>query len=266
MKTFAGLKQELNNRQKVCIGDIFTDNKTRRIHIMFAEKPCQQMRQTLKAHGFGWYPKQGTWSKNWSAKDEKFARTFVRQCNHVDNVANKTNKTVIIDFPKSNAPKKSVAELEQTKTVKAVADTVKTTPKAVKKQVKEVKAVKTVKTAPKTNIKKANAITERDGIKIGDIFAESCGYSMTYYHFYRVIGFKGQKTVIFAPICKKTVSGDAMCGEVVPVIDKFAYNRYNICGTIEKIVKTGGENPTFKGKEYFFRHREGRKYFENHLD
>lgn len=261
MKTFAGLKQELDNRQKFCIGDIFTDSKVRRIHIMFAEKPCETMRQALKAHGFGWYPKQGTWSKGWTAEDEKFARTFVRQCN--SNVANKTNKTTIIEFPKSNAPKMSTAELEQ---VKAVADTVKTAPKTVK----AVKAVKTVKTAPakvqtKTNVKKVNTVTERDGIKIGDIFAESCGYSMTYYDFYRVIGFKGQKTVIFAPICKKTVSGDGMCGEVVPV-NKFAYNRYNICGTVEKIIKTGGENPTFKGREYFFRHREGRTYYENHLD
>ena len=253
MKTFAGLKEELNNRQTVCIGDIFTDAKTKRIHIMFAEKPCEQMRQALKAHGFGWYPKQNTWSKNWTAEDEKFARTFVRQCN--SNVANKTNTTVI------NFPKKS----DTPKTIKAVADTVKVPAKAVKKQVKAVKAIKTVPAKVQTNTKKVKTVTERDGIKIGDIFAESCGYSMTYYHFYKVIGFKGQKTVIFAPICKKTVNGDGMCGEVVPV-DKFAYNRYNICGTVEKIVKTGGENPVFKGREYFFRHRDGRKYFENYLD
>lgn len=259
---FNALKQALATANTLCIGDIFTDTKTKRIHIMFAEKPCETMRQTLKSHGFGWYPKQGTWSKNWSTKDEEFARTFVRQCN--SNV-NKTNTTTVINFPKkSDAPKMSTAELEQ---VKAVADTVKVPAKAVKRQVKAVKAVKTApaKVQTKTNVKKVNTVTERDGIKIGDIFAESCGYSMTYYDFYRVIGFKGQKTVIFAPICKKTVSGDGMCGEVVPV-NKFAYNRYNICGTVEKIIKTGGENPTFKGREYFFRHREGRTYYENHLD
>lgn len=252
MKTFAGLKEELNNRQTVCIGDIFTDAKTKRIHIMFAEKPCEQMRQALKSHGFGWYPKQNTWSKNWTAEDEKFARTFVRQCN--SNVANKTN--TIINFPKKS---------DTPKAVKAVADTVKTAPKTVKKQVKAVKAVKTVPSKVQTNAKKANAITERDGIKVGDIFYDVHGYNMTWYNFYKVIGFKGQKTVVFAQIEKKQIDGCmGMYGSVIPV-DQYFYHDYRNTGIVEKIVKEGGKTPVFKGGN-LYRHVAGRTYYENHLD
>ena len=247
-KNFNTLKQELDNRQTLCIGDVFTVKGFKAIHIMFAEKPYETMRQTLKTHGFGWYPKQNTWSKKWTAEDEEFARTFVRQCNRSGNVANKT--TTIIDFPKkSDAPKKQV---------KAVADTVKTAPKAVKKQVKAVKTVK-------TNTKKVDAVTERDGIKIGDVFVTHCGYSMSYYNFFKVIGFKGQKTVIFAPLRKEVVSGDNLCGEVVPK-DNFKFCDYENVGIVEKVVKIGGINPSFKGKEYFFRHVAGHRYYENHLD
>lgn len=253
MKNFETLKQALTTANTLCIGDIFTDTKTKRIHIMFAEKPCETMRQALKTHGFGWYPKQGTWSKNWSAEDEKFARTFVRQCN--SNVANKTNKTNIIEFPKSDAPKMSTAELEQ---VKAVADTVKVPAKAVKRQVKAVKAVK-------TNAKKANIITQRDGIKVGDIFYDVHGYNMTWYNFYKVIGFKGQKTVVFAQIEKKQVDGSmGMYGNVVPV-DQYLYHDYRNTGVVEKIVKEGGKTPVFKGGN-LYRHVAGKTYYENHLD
>ncbi len=249
MKTFVELRQELDNRQTLCIGDIFTDAKTRHIHVMFAEKPCEQMRQSLKSHGFGWYPKQGTWSKKWSAEDEKFARTFVHRCN--GNVVNVANKTTIIDFPKkSDAPKMP--------RVKAVADTVKVSDKAVKKQVKAVKAVK-------TNPKKANAITERDGIKVGDIFYDVHGYNMTWYNFYKVIGFKGQKTVVFAQIEKKQIDGCmGMYGSVIPV-DQYFYHDYRNTGIVEKIVKEGGKTPVFKGGN-LYRHIAGKSYYENHLD
>lgn len=253
MKNFETLKQALATANTLCIGDIFTDTKTKRIHIMFAEKPCETMRQTLKSHGFGWYPKQGTWSKNWSTKDEEFARTFVRQCN--SNV-NKTNTTTVINFPKkSDAPKMSTAELEQ---VKAVADTVKVPAKAVKRQVKAVKAVK-------TNAKKANIITERDGIKVGDIFYDVHVYNMTWYNFYKVIGFKGQKTVVFAQIEKKQVDGSmGMYGNVIPV-DQYFYHDYRNTGIVEKIVKEGGKTPVFKGGN-LYRHVAGKTYYENHLD
>lgn len=252
---FNALKQALATANTLCIGDVFTVKGFKAIHIMFAEKPCETMRQTLKTHGFGWYSKQNTWSKKWTAEDEKFARTFVHQCNCSDNVANKTNKTVIIDFPKSDAPKMSTVELEQ---VKAVADTVKVPAKAVKRQVKAVKAVK-------TNAKKANIITERDGIKVGDVFYDVHGYNMTWYNFYKVIGFKGQKTVVFAQIEKKQIDGCmGMYGSVIPV-DQYFYHDYRNTGIVEKIVKEGGKTPVFKGGN-LYRHVAGRTYYENHLD
>lgn len=261
---FNALKQALATANTYCIGDVFTVKGFKAIHIMFAEKPDTDLLKTLKTMGFHWYSAQGTWSIKYSEKAEKWARWYVHQQNVLHSYTSQLEGKVL-SFPKNKVSAKTektaltfVEEVDRAKTVKTVADTVKVPAKAVKKQVKAVKAVK-------TNAKKANIITERDGIKVGDIFYDVHGYNMTWYNFYKVIGFKGQKTVVFAQIEKKQVDGSmGMYGNVVPV-DQYFYHDYRNTGVVEKIVKEGGKTPVFKGGN-LYRHVAGRTYYENHLD
>ncbi len=73
----------------------------------------------------------------------------------------------------------------------------------------------------KAERKATKAVASLEGIKIGDIYYSSWGYSMTIVDFFQVVGFKGKKTLIIKELTHTNVESQYGYGKTMPNKDSF---------------------------------------------
>ena len=109
---------------------------------------------------------------------------------------------------------------------------------------------------PKSKGAKKTAITERDGVRVGDLFYTSWGYEQTNVDFFQVIGFVGEKSVRVREVRPRMVSETGVSGmsadrryeitnKILPPIKSSVFIRDNEAGDVRRLQKTYSGEPCF---------------------